>query len=267
MTYRIAYSTNAYTEWPLFEAIRDIRNRGFDGVEILADVPHAFPPSDPAAIRSALDGFPVSNINGNTYQGEFRPSLIDPDPDERQRRIKYVRDLVGLAREIGAHTICTSSGFLPGQFSKEQAYGLMVDALREILVGAEGDPPVRVGIEYEPGFFIGSASELLPLLDEIHHPLLGVNLDVGHAVCVGEDTGRVIESFAGRIWNIHVEDIAERVHKHLVPGHGSIDFTRIREELDRTGYDGFLTLEIYPYKDRPGVAGSEGLDFLRRIFG
>src|SRR5436190_205827 len=40
---KLAFSTNAYTRFPLIEALRGIHEAGFRGVEILADVPHAWP--------------------------------------------------------------------------------------------------------------------------------------------------------------------------------------------------------------------------------
>ena len=39
---RLAFSTNAYVRYPLEEAIESIARLGYDGVEILADRPHAF---------------------------------------------------------------------------------------------------------------------------------------------------------------------------------------------------------------------------------
>ncbi len=266
MTYRIAYSTNAYVARPLARAIEDIRGAGFDGVEILADDPHAFPPADPAAIRASLAGFPVSNLNGNTFRGEFLPSLIDPDPKARRTRVEYVKGVIDLARAIGADTVCTSSGLLPDGLAKSKAREHFLESLERILTHAERKPAVRVGIEYEPGFLIDDMRALSPLLEEMDHPLLGVNLDIGHAVCVGENFDDVLAVFAGKIWNIHIEDIEGRVHRHRIPGHGSIRFDKLRAALDQHRYSGFLTLEIYPYRDDPEGAGREGLAFLRRIF-
>jgi sugar phosphate isomerase/epimerase len=143
----------------------------------------------------------------------------------------------------------------------------MADSLREILNHAAKEPQIRVGVEYEPGFLIGSATNLHTILQTVDHPLLGVNLDIGHSVCVGEALPLVIKSFAGRIWNLHVEDIMGQIHEHLIPGKGQIDFEEVRTSLDEIGYDEFLTLEIYPYKDRPGEAGTESLEFLRKVFG
>ena len=92
------------------------------------------------------------------------------------------------------------------------------------------------------------------------------HLDLGHAQCVKEDLAETIESIGPRIWNIHLEDIRKRVHEHLIPGLGDIDFARIRKALDRARYDRFLPLELYLYKDRPGEAGRQGLEKLRPIF-
>ena len=40
---QLAFSTNAYTRFPLIESLRRIGAAGFAGVEILADQPHAYP--------------------------------------------------------------------------------------------------------------------------------------------------------------------------------------------------------------------------------
>jgi fructoselysine 3-epimerase len=41
---KLAFSTNAFTSYTLPESISEIGRLGYKGVEILADVPHAFPP-------------------------------------------------------------------------------------------------------------------------------------------------------------------------------------------------------------------------------
>ncbi len=269
MTYKLAYSTNAYTRWKLVDAVADIRRLGFDGVELLADVPHAFPPLRDEALsslREAAEGLGISNLNGNTFLDSFEPSLIDPDPVVRHRRVAYTLGTIDLARLLGGSCVCTCTGHLPSGTDAEGAGGFLKESLSEILEYAARDPQVRVGIEYEPGLYIEDARGLLRLLDEVAHPLLGVNLDLGHAVCKGEDPAETIEALKGRIWNIHIEDIKGRVHEHLVPGLGDIDFGRIRGALDRIGYDRFVTLEIYTCKDDPSGSGARALEHLRRFF-
>ena len=64
---------------------------------------------------------------------------------------------------------------------------------------------------------------------------------------------------------MHVEDIKGRIHDHLIPGLGDIDFAAAVAALRESGYDGFLTLELYPYKQQPGEAGRRGLARLRSL--
>jgi sugar phosphate isomerase/epimerase len=41
---KLAFSTNAFKKYSLQDSIKKISTIGYEGVEILADVPHAYPP-------------------------------------------------------------------------------------------------------------------------------------------------------------------------------------------------------------------------------
>src|SRR5437773_4276502 len=114
---KLAFSTNAYTRFGLFDAIGGIKAAGFAGVEILADVPHAYPDAIDdaliASLRKTLDetGLAVSNINCNCSFGYwkdappepyFEPSLISPNPRHRADRIRMICKTLEFARAIGA---------------------------------------------------------------------------------------------------------------------------------------------------------------------
>jgi sugar phosphate isomerase/epimerase len=61
----------------------------------------------------------------------------------------------------------------------------------------------------------------------------------------------------------HCEDIAStRVHRHLIPGRGAIDFDSTLAAIRRTGYSGWITVELYPHVDNPDDAGREARDYL-----
>jgi sugar phosphate isomerase/epimerase len=61
----------------------------------------------------------------------------------------------------------------------------------------------------------------------------------------------------------HIEDIAAtRRHAHLVPGQGAIDFPAVLREIAKSGYQGWITVELYPYIDDPDAAGREAKRFL-----
>jgi fructoselysine 3-epimerase len=278
MPFRFAYSSNAYTKWPLDRAIADVVKRGFEGVEILADTPHAFPAADLDLnrLKGAISEsrLAVVNLNANTTVGldpkgrdpsGFWPGILDSAAGVRKMKTDYVKNVIDLAREIGSPAVCTASGVRPPGTSDREAFSRLAGALEEILDHAARSPQVRVGLEYEPGFFLGNLASTLRVVRELGHPLLGFNLDIGHAWCVKDDLEKAIGEAGPRIWNLHLEDIKGRVHEHLIPGRGDLDFAAMFRALERVKYDRFLTLELYPYKDKPGEAGEEGLKYLRSL--
>jgi sugar phosphate isomerase/epimerase len=89
----------------------------------------------------------------------------------------------------------------------------------------------------------------------VNHPALGLNFDVGHAYCVGEDPAEWVPRMKAHTRHYHVEDIAAtRVHHHLVPGEGAIDFAATLQAIATHTPDIWVTVELYPYRDRPDDA-------------
>ena len=41
---RFAFSSNAFRQYSLIETIRILAELGYQGIEIMADIPHAYPP-------------------------------------------------------------------------------------------------------------------------------------------------------------------------------------------------------------------------------
>src|SRR3984957_8256024 len=66
---RLAFSTNAYLRHPFDEAADRIASFGYEGLELLADVPHAWPAGllegPKCGIRAAMErnGLAFSNVN------------------------------------------------------------------------------------------------------------------------------------------------------------------------------------------------------------
>lgn len=278
---RLAFSTNAYTRFELPAAIRHVADHGYEGVELLADTPHAFLPEFGDADREALEialeetGLAVSNINANTARGYyddappssfFDPTVVTADDDDRTWRIEYTKAAIDLAAAVDAPTVCVATGRpLPGN-PPEQAMEYLLDSLHGILDHAEA-AGVTVGIEFEPELLVECTDEVLALLDEVGRDSLGVNLDIGHAAVYGEDPAESVRRCAGHITGVHLEDIAggrRGKHYHRIPGEGDLDFGAIFAALDDIGYEGFATLELYTYPDAPDRAAEEAYEALER---
>jgi protein FrlC len=255
----LAYSTNGFTRTNLAAALNGIAAAGYAGVEILADHPHWSPAeATPAALNTLRDriralGLRVSNINANTAvclwpapppEPVFEPSLSNADPAVRARRAAYTRAAIDLAVAVGAPCVSVTSGRTQADVPPEQGLEHFAEALLPLCDYA-AERGVRLGIEYEPALLVERAAEVVALIERVGHPALGVNLDVGHAVCIGEDPVDSIARLAGRIWNVHVEDIRDGKHHHRIPGDGDLDFAALFRALGAIGYTGGVTVELY----------------------
>ena len=276
---RLAFSTNAYLRFPFEEAAERIAALGYEGLEILADVPHAWPAGllegPKRAILAATErhGLAFSNMNAfmmnavaDPRQPYWYPSFIEPDPNYRRIRIDHTRRALSLCAELGAPHITTEPGgpIAPGQ-TRQQAIDLFVEVLKPLAEHAHKEG-VLLLIEPEPGLLLETTDQYLEVAERVDAPSIGLNFDVGHAFCVSEDLPKAIARMAPHTRHYHLEDIAAtRVHHHLVPGMGVIDFAEVVTAIRRTGYDGWLTVELYPFGDDPDAAANGAMDVLRPL--
>lgn len=273
---KLAFSTNAYLNFPFAEAVTRLAKLGYEGVEIMADVPHAWPayllPDQKAALRDALarNNLAITNINAfmmhavnDRRQKYWHPSWIEPDPNYRAIRIDHTMRALTLAKELGAKCITTEPGgpVAPGE-SWNAALKLFVEELKPVIAHAEKEG-VLLLIEPEPGLLIETCDQFLELMQHIDSPAVGMNYDVGHAYCVKDDPATTIPRVAKFIKHFHLEDIAAtRVHAHMIPGTGAIDFQAVFAAIRAMKYDGWLTVELYPYVENPDDAARRGREFL-----
>ena len=273
---KLAFSSNAYLHFSVEETIAKIAGLGYRGIEILADVPHAWPAGllEPSkqSLRDALSRHRLSIANVNAFmmnavadprQPYWHPSWIEPYPLYRAIRREHTKRALHLAKEIGAPNLTTEPGGPPSADQPwDAAARLFYEELMPCIETAE-KLEVLLLIEPEPGLLIEKFGEYLRFIERISSPWVGLNFDIGHAYCVGEDPQDWVAQMAPYTKHYHFEDIAgSRVHKHLIPGHGAIDFEATLAAIAKTGYDGWITVELYPYIDDPDTAAREAFEFL-----
>ncbi|MDE1170245.1 MAG: sugar phosphate isomerase/epimerase [Verrucomicrobium sp.] len=147
---------------------------------------------------------------------------------------------------------------------------------------AEG---IRFALEVHPteiAFDTASAARFLDALGG--HPAFGFNYDPSHLAYQGVDYLGFLDRFAGRIFHVHVKDVAwgapneagvfgghlpfgdaRRAWDFRSPGRGGVDFEAILRRLNRMGYAGPLSVEWEdPGMDREHGA-AEAAAFVRRL--
>jgi sugar phosphate isomerase/epimerase len=276
---KLAYSSNAYRKFSIEETIARIAALGYTGMELLADVPHAWPAGlldeRKGEIRDCLvrHRMAISNVNAfmmnavaDPRQPYWHPSWIEPDANYRAIRREHTRRALRLAKELGAASIQTEPGgpLVPGQ-SWQSAADVFYEEIMPCVELAE-QLQVLLLIEPEPGLMIETFEQYLEFAGRIGSPWVGLNFDIGHAYCMAQEPQDWIARMAPHTKHYHIEDIAAtRRHAHLVPGQGAIDFPAVLREIAKSGYQGWITVELYPYIDDPDAAGQEAKRFLEML--
>jgi sugar phosphate isomerase/epimerase len=208
----------------------------------------------------------MMNAIDDPRQRYWHPSWIEPDPHYRRIRIEHTKRALTLAREIGSPCITTEPGGpLEQEGSWTSSLNLFVEMIKPVAEHAEREG-VLLLIEPEPGLLIERTEQFEEFIGRVDSPAVGLNFDVGHMYCVGEDPNESLRRLARFVKHIHVEDIAaSRVHEHLVPGKGAIDFEKFLGSVQQIGYTGWLTVELYPYISDPDRAAKEALERLIAI--
>jgi sugar phosphate isomerase/epimerase len=278
--FRLAFSTNAFKKNTLEEAIDSIAAIGYRGVEVMADVPHALPAKMPASARQEVrrrieqPGMLASNVNAFTLFAcgdTYHPTWIEDEASQRKARIEHTLGAIALAAELGAPTVSLQPGgpMIGTTLTRKTAGERFAEGLSLVLPEAK-KRNIVLAVEPEPGLFIESAAEYLEFKNQFFRNELFVkmNCDVGHLFCVGDDPPAVIRSLSEHVAHVHMEDIgANRVHQHLTPGRGVIDFPAIFAALSDVGYTGWITVELYPYETTAAGVAQLAFEHLRPMIG
>jgi sugar phosphate isomerase/epimerase len=273
---KLAFSTNAFKQYSLENSIREIGAIGYEGVEILCDVPHLYPPLFPKQRLSRLNNFlrkqhlEVSNLNAFTLYAVndvYHPSWIEMDKHSTNIRLMHTIDCLKAARFLGAKNISTEAGG-PQTGNAQDGKDLLKLFTKNIehAVRIAESEKVRILVEPEPGLIIENSSQITEFLKSFDSKSIGMNCDLGHFFCVGEDPAQVVYQLVDYIGHFHLADISsDRVHNHLLPGMGSINFKDIFDAISSVGYQGFITVELYTYQDNPIEAANMAYEYLQKF--
>ena len=270
------YSTNAFVRYSLEESILKIARLGFKGVEIMGDRPHLYPPDyspeklDHIKALLRQNQLKVNNINSFTLFAvgdTYLPSWIEPEVERREIRILHTIQSLRVAKALDCKNISVPPGGpLEKNMSRKEAFELFHSGLEKVMPYAES-LGIKILVEPEPDLLIENTVEFKEFIKDVRSNFIGLNFDIGHFYCAGENPAESFEDLFEYTGHVHLEDIAStREHNHLIPGLGAIDLKEVLAVMIRLNYQGNISLELYPYTDMPEEAGRKSIDFLKPIF-
>jgi sugar phosphate isomerase/epimerase len=272
---KFGYSTNAFVKFSLSEAVEKIAGLGFGGIEIMADRPHLYPPDwNQETLRQLRDkirqeNLKITNLNSFTLFAvgdTYLPSWIEPEKERREIRIRHTLECLRVASFLGCRNISVPPGGPLQGMSSRRALSLFHEGLEQVAPLAE-EIQVKILVEPEPDLLLENSRQFKDFMRDIRSSYVGLNFDLGHFFCVGEDPVEAFRELFPWIGHVHLEDIAaDRCHYHLIPGRGAMDLPGALRAILQSGYGGDLSLELYTYADRPVEAGREALSYLLPLF-
>ncbi|MCX4766258.1 TIM barrel protein [Streptomyces sp. NBC_01275] len=272
---RFGYGTNGLADLRLDDALALLADLGYDGVGLTLDHMHLDPLAPDLAARTRrlahrLDalGLGVTVETGARYVLDPRrkhgPSLLDPDPDDRARRVDLLLRAVRVAADLGAHAVHCFSGTLPPGTDPDTAWQRLAESLAPVL-DAAATAGVPLAIEPEPGHLLATLADFHRLSGALGDPdPLGLTLDIGHCQCLEPlSPADCVRAAAPWLRHVQVEDMRRGVHEHLPFGDGEIDFPPVLAALSAVGYRGLTVVELPRHSHAGPLHAERSLPFLR----
>jgi len=243
----------------VFEAINFFSYKGFDGVELCYEDlsfrirPDLWEPEIIALIRehSEKAGIVISAV-GNHLRYFFDDFMFEAVKKGIKSTRLYGADVFIFAAMNDANE----------KIQRKDLRGIAVRRIKELCKLAESEG-VKLAMEPEPPSIYANTRDFLELCAEIGSPALGINFDAGHAFLTDPDILESVDLLKGKIFHGHIEDMQRGQHLHLLPGDGDMDLPALFKKLKETGFNGYMSVDLYNYKYEEAVV--EALTRLRKI--
>jgi len=240
------------------EAIRKVAK--IEAIKAVEFTSTDFDDSPPEKISSLLkeNNLRVAGILVNTFSSKWKlGSLSNQDEDLRNETIEEVRRTVKISDKLGCDDITLwlgSDGFdYPFQVDYQKQLTLLLGTIGKL---AEEFPNKRFALEYklkEPRkyLFISSAMKALWLTKKLGKDNVGVLVDFGHSLMSKENPAEVISILGEekKLFGIHLNDAYREWDDDLVVGSVNLwDTLEFIYYLDKIGYEGWLSFDIFPFR-------------------
>lgn len=244
---RVFCSTITLRHLPLEQALLQIRNRGFEGIDLGAlpgvcdHVPYELTSEAVAQVAFEIrrSGLTVRSVNGDV--GDLNVPL---DASATVKQFAHVDLLLDLCVGIGATALVLPNG--------RQAHDPVIALNADLDLVARklsiiSDRAHRRGVQvwveaphwFRLAFDLDRAISLMRRLPQE----VGVVCDVSHITASGSTPREFLSALGDRTRHVHVRD-AEAGYIHHSVGKGEVDFPDLIAKLNEIDYDGVIALEL-----------------------
>ena len=262
---QLGCDTAIFNQLDLYGALQHIAWAGYDGVELacLANWARHIELNTKQSyideVKSTAKKFGLELLAIHADVGRL------PGEDKVRSMIK----MFDVAHKLSIPLVTIRSG---GKSYDNEATKQEFRYIKKLTKEAEGRG-VTLAVNPHTGGSIYNTETLIPLLDEIDSPALGVTIDPRELYKAGDDPSETIIKIGRRIAHVHLRDCLQRekyeaIAEEQIPGRGKLDFPEILKSLKRVGYDKAINFVVigaftYPLSRQMGIA-AETRGYLNR---
>lgn len=272
---RISYNTWAYSSffvwvpsYTLDETIKRIARLGYDGIEIGAAAPHAYPAylgkERRAEIKDLLEehGLSLSSMLPAPSGGPGN-NPASPLAEERRATVEHYVELAELTAAWGGRTLIYLPGWMIFGTSRRQAWAWTRECLTEI---ADRIAHTGVTLVIEPTShdtnLCESADDAIELMEDVNRDNVKLMFDTFHVMYRREVMSDYVYKMGKDLRHIHISD-----NDRMPPGRGVGDWPALVDSLLDINFDGFLTMEtgFHQRGIEPDEDARASIEFLRPL--
>jgi sugar phosphate isomerase/epimerase len=253
---KFAICQELFEGWDWDRQCRFIAATGYTGIEV-APFALSGPPRDiPAAQRdryrniAAEQGLEIIGLHWLLAKTQGL-HLTSADATVRRATSAYLIELVDLCADLGGTIMVFGSPQqrnLAEGMSRAQGLDLAAEVFRAVTprLAERGVTICMEPLTSRETNFINTCAEAADLIERVAHPHFRLHQDVKAMLSESESIPALVHRWRELTRHFHVND-----SNLLGPGMGDTDYHPILRALQETGYDGWVSVEVFDYS--PGA--------------
>jgi sugar phosphate isomerase/epimerase len=267
---RLGICNELFEGWDLARVCQAVKALGYDGLEI---APFTLAPritdlsqARRREIRKTIEDAGLATIGLHWLLARTEEFyLTSPEPEVRVRTAEYLISLAEATRDIGGTLMVFGSpkqrDLLPG-VTYEQAVEHGLAVFHRVLPALE---TFEVDLCLEPlapseTNFLNTCAQAMELIERVNHPRFKLHMDVkAQSGETGTSVPELIRAHAGKAGHFHAQDVNLRG-----PGMGDVPYGPIMQALVNSGYDRWVSVEVFDFSPGAEYTAEQSIDCLRR---
>ena len=267
---RLAICNETYQDLSFDEVCADVAECGYDALELapftLKEDPRELTEADALSLshKASAHGLDILGLHWLlTKPAWFH--ITSPDALQRRETVRFGRHLARFCAMTGGRIMVWGSPKARStqpEWEREEAWKRAVECVRGV---AEEAGKYGVTIAMEPlgrkeTNFLNTAAETIRFCQDVDHPACRLHLDVK---AMSDEPSAIPDIIrASKDWTVHFHTNDPNL---LGPGMGEVQFEPIIGALKETGYQGYLSVEVFDYRPGARHIARESIRYLKQM--